>query len=171
MKERIDYMKKNIKKALLFILLIIVIICILFGVLYSKGSSNGIDNIADYENIFHSVDELKFYKNENNFYSTQSPAKDLKTIKKISLTAEPISEDRSKDRDFEYKIIVNGKFIIYINSDFSQLWLDDTQHINIDYNGNWNTETVEGILPSFSYSVENPELLQELFENHSQHIA
>ena len=49
-----------------------------------------------------------------------------KVIKKVKIDAEPISEDRSKDRVFEHKIIVNKEFIIYINNEFSELWLDDT---------------------------------------------
>ena len=165
-------MKKNIKKVFLIISAVVAVVCVLFGALYSKGSSDGIEDVAEYENIFQTVDELKFYKNENNFYSTQSPAEDLKTIKKIAIAAEPISDDRSKDREFEYKIIVNGKHIIYISDDFSQLWLDDTQHININYDGdNWESQTEEGLLPSMTYSVENPELLQNLFQQHSQHIS
>lgn len=92
-------------------------------------------------------------------------------MKKIRLTAEAVDENRSKDRNSDYKIVVNGKYIIFFNNDFTQLWLDDTQHININYKDNtWQSETDEGILPSFTYSVENPESVVELFAHHSQHI-
>ena len=95
----------------------------------------------------------------------------MKTIKKVEINANPISEDRSKDRDFEHKIIINNDYIIYINNDFTEIWLDDTKNINITYNGNaWDKEAEEGIIPSFSYTVDNPEILKELFEQHSQHL-
>ena len=95
----------------------------------------------------------------------------MKTIKKVEINANPISEDRSKDRDFEHKIIVNNDYIIYINNDFTEIWLDDTKNINISYNGNsWDKEAEEGILPSFSYTIENPEILKDLFQQHSQHL-
>ena len=161
--------KKSVK--LLFIILpVIAVICLLF-VFTSDKTTNGIDSIADYTAIFQSVDELKFYIEDNNFYSTKSPNQELKTIKKVEINANPISEDRSKDRGFEHKIIINNEFIIYINNDFSEVWLDDTKSININYNGDsWDKEVEEGLLPSFSYTVENPEILKELFEQHSQHL-
>lgn len=162
-------MKKSIK--ILFIIVsVIAVICLLF-VFTSDITTNGIDSIANYEAVFQAVDELKFYIEDNNFYSTQSPNKELKTIKKVEIDAIPLSEDRSKDRDFEHKIIVNNDYIIYINNDFTEIWLDDTKNINISYNGNsWDKEAEEGILPSFSYTIENPEILKDLFQQHSQHL-
>lgn len=162
-------LKKSIK--ILFVTVpAIVVICILC-IFSSDKTTNRIDSIKDYEAVFQTVDELNFYIGDNNFYSTQSPNKELKTIKKIEISANPISDNRSKDRDFEHKIIVNNDYIIYINNDFSELWLDDTKNINISYNGNaWNKEVAEGILPSFSYTVENPEILKDLFQQHSQHL-
>lgn len=78
---------------------------------------------------------------------------------------------RNKDRNFEHKIIINNEFIVYINNDFSELWLDDTKNLNINYNGNsWDKEEDEGILPSYSYTIENPELLKDLFQQNSQHL-
>ncbi len=149
---------------------IIAVICLL-SIFSSNKNTNGIDSIKDYEAVFQSVDELKFYIGDNNFYSTQSPKDDLKSIKKVEINAQPKSEDRSKNRDCEYKIIINNDFIIYINNDFTELWLDDTKNININYTGNsWNKEIEEGILPSFSYAVENSELLKDLFQKHSQHL-
>ena len=168
-KKDVIVLKKSIK--ILFIIVpIIVVLCLLF-VFASDKTTNGIDSIRDYESVFQSVDELKFYIEDNNFYSTKSPGKELKTIKKVEINANPISEDRSKDRDFEHKIIVNNDYIIYINNDFTEIWLDDTKNIKITYNGNaWDKEAEEGILPSFSYAIENPEILKELFEQHSQHL-
>lgn len=168
MKEVI-VLKKNFK--ILFVLVpIIAVICLLY-MFSSNKTTNGIDSIRDYESIFQSVDELKFYIEDNNFYSTKSPGKELKTIKKVEINTNPISEDRSKDRDFENKIIINNDYIIYINNDFTELWLDDTKNINIDYNGSsWDKEEEEGIQPSYSYTIENSEILKELFQQNSQHL-
>lgn len=161
--------KKRVK--LLFILVPIITVICLLCVFSSDKTTNGIDNIEDYKAVFQSVDELMFYMGDNNFYSTQSPNKELKTIKKVEINTNPISEDINKDRDFEHKIIIDNEFIIYINNDFSELWLDDTKNIKINYTGNsWNKEVEEGILPSFSYTVENPEILKGLFQQHSQHL-
>lgn len=161
--------KKSVK--LLFIIVPIIAVIGLIFAFSSDKTTNGIDSIEGYEAIFNSVDELKFYIGDNNFYSIESPDKELKTIKKVKIDDEPILEDRSKDRVFEHKIIVNKEFIIYINNDFSELWLDDTKNININYNGNsWDKEEDEGILPSFSYVIENPKILKELFQQHSKHL-
>lgn len=162
-------MKKGIK--LLFIIVPIIAVICLLCVLSSDKKTSGIDSIADYEAVFQSVDELKFYIEDNNFYSTQAPNNELKIIKNVEINVTPISEDISKDRDFEHKIIINNDYIIYINNDFTELWLDDTKNININYTGNsWSKEVEEGILPSFSYAVENPEILKKLFDQHSQHL-
>ena len=162
-------LKKNFK--ILFILVPIIAVICLLCMFSSNKTTNGIDSIRDYESVFQSVDELKFYIEDNNFYSTKSPGKELKTIKKVEINTNPISEDRSKDRDFENKIIINNDYVIYINNDFTELWLDDTKNINIDYNGSsWDKEEEEGVQPSYSYTIENSEILKELFQQNSQHL-
>ncbi len=161
--------KKSVK--LLFIIVPLIVVICLLCVFSTDKKTSGIDSIADYAAIFQSVDELKFYIEDNNFYSTESPNKELKIIKKVEINANPISENRSKDRDFEHKIIINNDYLIYINNDFTELWIDDTKNININYTGNsWNKEVEEGIPPSFSYTIENPEILKALFQQHSQHL-
>ena len=163
--------KKSINEGKIKILFILTPIICLLCVLFSYKTPNGIDSIKDYETVFQSVDELNFYIGDNNFYSTKSPKKDLKTIKQVEINTTPISNDRSKGRDFEHKIIIDNEFIIYINNDFSEIWLDDTKNININYNGDsWGKEEDEGILPSFSYTIENPDILKELFQQNSQHL-
>ena len=167
--KEVIVLKKNFK--ILFILVPIIAVICLLCMFSSNKTTNGIDSIRDYESVFQSVDELKFYIEDNNFYSTKSPGKELKTIKKVEINTNPISEDRSKDRDFENKIIINNDYVIYINNDFTELWLDDTKNINIDYNGSsWYKEEEEGIQPSYSYTIENSEILKELFQQNSQHL-
>lgn len=161
--------KKSIK--ILFIIVPVIVVISLLCIFSSDKTTNGIDSIKDYEAVFQDVDELKFYIGDNNFYSTESPDSNLKTIDKVEINAEPMSKDRSNDRPFEHKIIINNDYIIYINNNFTELWLDDTKNIKINYNGNsWDNEVEEGILPSFSYAIENPEILKDLFQQYSQHL-
>lgn len=139
-------------------------------VYFNNKTLNGIDSIENFENIFKSVNELQFYFEENNFYGTKSPAKDLRVIKKVKLNSEPIVVE-SKNREYRYRIIVNDEYIIYINDNFSQLWLDDKSTININYNkGLWNKEVDDGVSASLSYKIENSEIIESLFKEHSQHI-
>ena len=124
-------MRKIIKP--LFISLSIIVAVCLICMFFVNGKTDRIDGIENYGDVFKSVEEMKFFIGDNNFYSTKSPSKDLRTLKKVKIKAEPISDDRSKNRAFEHKIIIDNSFIIYINSDFTELWLDDTENININY--------------------------------------
>ena len=154
----------------IFIVFIIILTVSLCFIYFNNKTIDGIDSIENYENIFNSVDELQFYFEENNFYGTKSPTKDLREIKKVKLNSEPIVVE-SKNREYRYRIIVNNEYIIYINDNFSQLWLDDKSTININYNkGLWNKEVDDGVLASLSYKIENSEIIESLFKEHSQHI-
>lgn len=160
---------KRIVKIGLCIIITVSVLLICF--LFSDGTTHKINSIENYESIFQSVNELQFFIAENNFYGTKSPSKELREIKKVIINPEPLSVYQDESRDFEYRIAVDDKFIIYINDDFSQLWLDDKSTVNIEYNnGVWDKEVDEGLLASFSYSVENPGVLENLFKEHSQHI-
>ena len=83
--KEVIVLKKNFK--ILFILMPIIAVICLLCMFSSNKITNGIDSIRDYESVFQSVDELKFYIEDNNFYSTKSPGKELKTIKKLKTTS------------------------------------------------------------------------------------
>ena len=160
----------NNKTTKCLIIIFVVLSMSLCFVYFNNKTLNGIDSIENFENIFKSVNELQFYFEENNFYGTKSPAKDLRVIKKVKLNSEPIVVE-SKNREYRYRIIVNDEYIIYINDNFSQLWLDDKSTININYNkGLWNKEVDDGVSASLSYKIENSEIIESLFKEHSQHI-
>ena len=160
----------NNKTTKCLIIIFVVLSMSLCFVYFNNKTLNGIDSIENYENVFKSVDELQFYFEENNFYGTKSPAKDLRVIKKVKLNEEPIVTE-NENKEYRYRIAVNDKYVIYINDDFSQLWLDDKYTINIDYNnGLWNEEVDEGLSASLSYSIENPKIFENLFKEHSKHI-
>ena len=66
---------KNIK---ILFLVVAVIFGLLYAVSYNKESK--INSIENYERIFYNVEELQFFAEENNFYSTTNPTKDLKEL-------------------------------------------------------------------------------------------
>ena len=70
-KKDVIIVKKSVK--LLFIIAPVIAVVFLLCVFSSDKASNGIDSIENYDAIFQSVDELKFYIGDNNFYSTKSP--------------------------------------------------------------------------------------------------
>ena len=145
------------------IILFIVLLCVL-----TLGKTNGgIDSIENYEDIFASVNVIQFSADGNNFYGTKSPTKELKEIKKTKINLEPIVKEESKNRVFKYRIVINDGYIIYINDDFSQLWLDDKSSINVSFNnGIWDKTIDEGAEASQTYNIKNPEVLRDLFEQH-----
>lgn len=154
----------NKKTKSIFIIIIVLVISLLFVLSYIS-KDNRIDSIENYESIFESVDELQFFRGENNFYGTKSPSKELKEIKNVKINSVPIAIE---SRDFEYRIAVDDEYIIYISEDFSRLWIDDKSSVNISFdNGIWNKLVDDGMEASQIYKVENAEVLRKLFEEHS----
>lgn len=68
----------------------------------------------------------------------------ISTMDKIKIRQTPVSQNRSEDRSQSFAIIVDKKLSLYFNEDFSEIWIDD------------------GVKPSFSYPVANPETAEEL---------
>lgn len=85
-----------------YIKILFLVVAVIFGLLYavSYDKETKIDSIENYEGIFCNVEELSYFAEENNFYSTTNPTKDLKELRKVKLNYLPISEDRSKNREF-----------------------------------------------------------------------
>lgn len=133
---------------------IIVAVCILLAVAVSEVTAVRINDIEGYEEILTDVEKIKFYRGEDNFFTTVSPAEKLRAINRVKIKKASVSEDRSEDRAFGYRIDIDGKYVIYISDDFSELWIDD---------GGAEEKTKEGLLPSFSYTVRNPRTLKKLF--------
>lgn len=68
----------------------------------------------------------------------------LATIDKIEVSADPISLDRSEDRDKDFTIMVNANTEIHFNKSFTEFWVDD--HVK----------------PSLSHRILNPGTAKEL---------
>ncbi len=157
----------NYKKPAFWIVIIALVIAIMMSVFFlTNPRTSRINSIEDYEDIFRSVEKLQFKIPESYVYTTEDPWDELRVLKRIRIDPEAINDDRSTDRDSTYKIEINDKFIIYIDSNFSQLWLDDIHPINLNINisGSSILKIDEGELPSLSYRIENPEILKKLFE-------
>ncbi len=153
---------KKFKKPLIITLCFLVVACALFVV--SEVTAVRIDDIENYEDIFTDVEKLQFYRGSDNFFTTVSPAKKLRSLKSVKIKSEPVSEERIEEKDSAYKFTINDKYSVYINADFSELWVDDMNVIktNTDNSGA-DTKTDEGRLTSYAYAVRNPGVLKKLF--------
>lgn len=162
-----DKLKSFIKKPGV-VVCVIAALCIMFSAIISEATAVRIDDIEGYEDILTDVEKLQFYHNSNNFFTTLSPAKKLREIKRVKIKSEPVSEDRSADRDSEYRIIITDKdehkYVISVSGDFTEMWIDDidTIKINLDESG-IEKETDENRTASFTYSVRNPKTLKSFF--------
>ncbi len=147
--------KKNIfKKPIIVAVIVAAVVCIVFAVIVSEVTAVRINDIESYEDIFVNVEKIKFYRGDDNFFTTVAPAEKLRAINRVKIKKAPASEDRSEDRAFGYRIDIDGKYVIYISDDFSELWIDD---------GGAEEKKDKGLLPSFSYTVRNPRTLKKLF--------
>lgn len=148
--------KKTIPNVIFLIIIFIALI------LFMNYNFSGINNIEDYYDIFSSVQKLEFYKSDNNFYTIKDPNYELKVLKKVKIDLESII---NTDKFFDYKVIVNDKYIIYFNSDFTLLWVDDTNKIKINLNMNsFDINNSSGLSPSCVYIINNSNILEDLFE-------
>ncbi|MDD6160420.1 MAG: M56 family metallopeptidase [Oscillospiraceae bacterium] len=68
----------------------------------------------------------------------------ISTMDKIKVGRLPVSQSRDETRDQSFAIIINEKLILNFNEDFSKIWVDN------------------GVKPSFSYPISNPEIAEEL---------
>ena len=68
----------------------------------------------------------------------------ISTMEKIKVGRLPVSQSRDETRDQSFAIIINEKLILNFNEDFSKIWVDN------------------GVKPSFSYPISNPEIAEEL---------
>ncbi len=66
-------------------------------------------------------------------------------LKKVKITKNPISYNRSEDREKINTITFDEKIHLHFNSDFSEVWVDN------------------GVKPSLTHAVKNPEILFQKF--------
>jgi len=145
---------------------IVAAVIILLAVAVPEITAARIDDAEGYGDIFTDVKKIFFYHNDNNFFTTLAPAKKLRVIKRVKIKSEPVSEDRSTDRDSEYRIIIEdnseNKFVLSVSGDFTEMWIDDNDTYKISLAAG-EMKVDEGRAASFTYSVRNPKVLKSLF--------
>lgn len=115
------------------------------------------DHVA-YITLLDGVTEYEFtvppYYFQN--YFTEEEIKDITTrLLEIEISYSPISKSRDEERPKNYNILVrNGESLssIHFNEDFTQVWIAD------------------GVKPSFSYKIFNPESVAELFNEYTENV-
>lgn len=68
----------------------------------------------------------------------------ITTFDKIKIQKKPISQSRSENRSKSFTVIINDHLQLCFSEDFSEIWIDN------------------GVKPSFSYLIINPEIAEEL---------
>ena len=83
---------------------------------------------------------------EDDFLSCDKAAcnRFVATMDKIKIRKKALSESRSESRSRSFSIIINDTVHLYFNEYFSEIWFDN------------------GVKPSFSYAIMNPEVAREL---------
>lgn len=75
----------------------------------------------------------------------------LEQLAKLAITNRPLSQSRAEDRDRTNEIILDGRTVLCFNRDCTELWIDD------------------GVKPSLTYGVLNPEVVQAIFHEFFSH--
>lgn len=65
-------------------------------------------------------------------------------LNKIKIQKKPVSQSRAENRSRSFTIIINDRLQLCFSDDFSEIWIDN------------------GVKPSFSYPIINPEFTKEL---------
>ena len=68
----------------------------------------------------------------------------IATMDKIKVGGNSISQSRDENRDHTFTITIDDSLLLHFSFDFSEIWVDD------------------GVKPSFSYPITNPETAREL---------
>lgn len=134
------------KKPTLWIIITAALTAIILALCFmSDPISTRINDIEGNNDIFRDVNKLQLYIGSGYIYTTEDPSEELKLIKKVKLEDTPINESRDEGRDKSFRVELDDKISINIDQSFSALWIDD------------------GVKPTFSYTIKNPEILKNLF--------
>lgn len=144
-KQRIKNILSYKKPALWIIITAVLLSAIISVCFISNPRSTRINDIEPYESIFDNVTKLQFYIGNAYINTTEDISKEIRELKKVKLEKTPLDESRDYNRDKSYRVEIDDKTSININESFTELWLDD------------------GIKPSYSYKITNPEILKNLF--------
>lgn len=146
----------NYKKPALWIIIFALIIGIILSACFMTNPKGiRINDITGYEKIFKDVEKLQFFTGESRIYTTEDPSEELHALKKIKL-----SKAGDVLCNYDYRIEINDRFVINIDSEFEFLKITDNCYTN---KGIINSSDLSPVPTSVVYGIENPELIKKYF--------
>lgn len=148
-KERVKSVM-NYKKPAFWIIVLAVIACVVVAVCF-------LTNPADTALTKWTIDEVDMsaalsdvrsmtvrYNSDSVFCSDGDSNRFIATMDKIRVGRNSISQSRDSNRDHSFTITINDNLHLHFSFDFSEIWVDN------------------GVKPSFSYPITNPDTAREL---------
>lgn len=140
----------NYKKPALYISITAIVACAVVAVCFLTNSDgikiNQITDDGGFDYLFKNVNSLKIVKYGYSI-NVEDVGTTLKYLKKVKLESTPISTSRAYDRDKSYQIVINDLTTLCFNQELNELWIKPA------------------IKSSYSYTVKNPTIVQEIFKN------
>lgn len=148
-KSIIDY-----KKPAFWVRLVSVFICIVLAIGFLSSPMNKKiitieDRVrGDYSDFFKNVESIKV---SNDMYSYITVFEEdidaiVDVLDNMVIGSKAVSDDGSTSRDKTHRIVLNNKNTIYIDKDFSTLWIKDN------------------VTPSYSYKIKDSSAIRQLFK-------
>ena len=148
-KERVKSVM-NYKKPAFWIIVLAVIACVVVAVCFLTNPAGTaltkwtIDEV-DMSAALSDVQSMTVrYNSESVLCSDGDSNRFIATMSKIRVGRNSISQSRDSNRDHSFTITINDNLHLHFSFDFSEIWVDN------------------GVKPSFSYPVTNPETAREL---------
>ncbi|MBQ2855283.1 MAG: hypothetical protein IJE81_07410 [Oscillospiraceae bacterium] len=143
---------KNIlhyKKPAFWIVLIAVILSIIAAVCLLTNPAKGmylyeIDDSRNYSDLFTNTDDIYLIK-EGEEFPVSHPDGVLNLLDDITVRKYPVSRSREETRDKTHQVHLRGNTYLNFSWNFTHVWIDN------------------GVKPTYTYRVNEPEVLQELF--------
>ena len=148
-KERVKSVM-NYKKPAFWIIVLAVIACVVVAVCFltnpagtalTKWTIDEVDMSAALSDVRSMTVR---YNSESVLCSDGDSNRFIATMSKIRVGRNSISQSRDSNRDHSFTITINDNLHLHFSFDFSEIWVDN------------------GVKPSFSYPVTNPETAREL---------
>jgi len=148
-KERVKSVM-NYKKPAFWIVVLAVIACIVIAVCFLTNPAGTaltkwtIDEV-DMDAALDDIQSMTVRYNDDSISCSDADSnRFIATMGKIRVGRNSISQSRDHNRDHSFTITVNDNLHLHFSVDFSEIWVDN------------------GVKPSFSYPVTNPETAREL---------
>ena len=139
------------RKPAFWVILLAVLVCLITAVCFlTNPRPNSIADMEVHSEILQNVKTLEVASSglqyELSFFDDI-----LEQLAKVVVTNRPLSQSRAEDRDRTNEIILDGRTVLCFSRDCTELWIDD------------------GVKPSLTYGVLNPEVVQAIFHEFFSH--